>query len=176
MKKIILIFTCLTLVFVLASCKKPNADVPNGMFYEENLAVDYKLYLPEDWVIDRNDGMVSAHVSENDKSNVSVTAFELPREFTTLSEYLEGEYMERFKTNFSGMEIVEDFTETTLDGDDARQIIFKAEVGGITYQFMQILSLHRDGCIYIFTYTSTPDYFNVHKESVDKILSEFKFN
>ncbi|MBR5460444.1 MAG: hypothetical protein IKV53_06210 [Clostridia bacterium] len=176
MKKIALLFIAVILVFSVSSCKKEKSDTPDGMFYEENTAVDYKLYLPEGWIIDRNDGMVSAHVSEEDKTNVSVTAFELPREFTTLTEYLDGEYKTRFQQNFTSMEIVEDFTETELDGNDARRIVFKAEVGGVGYQFMQILTLHRDGCIYILTYTSTPDYFDVHKESIDKIVQEFTFN
>lgn len=176
MKKIVLVLFAIILAVTVSSCKKEESDVPKGMFYEENGAVDYRLCLPDGWIIDRNDGMVSAHASEDDKSNVSVTAFELPRSYTSLAEYLDSEYITYFEKNFSDMQIVEDFTETTFGGNDARRIVFTADVGGIGYQFMQIITLHRNGYIYIFTYTSTPDYYKTHEEEIASIIDAFRFN
>ena len=175
MKKIALVLLSLLMIVTLFSCKKDKSDAPDGMFYEANDAVDYQIFFPEGWSIDRNDGMVSAHVSDSDSSNVSVTAFALPREYTTLDDYLDKEYLDYFSKNFSDMNVIEEFSEIEFAGNDARRLVFSATVGGNSYQFMQIVTLHYDGYLYILTYTSTPGAYNSHMEDVEKIISEFKF-
>lgn len=176
MKRFIsVLFVVLLCLLCLVSCsKKKETDVPDGMVEAENKFVDYRFFYPENWLLDRNDGMISCHVSSDDASNVSVTAFALP-EIKPLEQYLEEEYMTYFKENFTDMQIVEDFTDTTLDTSPAKKIVFTATVGANAYKFSQTLALGRDGYIYIITYTSTPEAFDTHIENVEKIVSEFRF-
>ncbi len=176
MKKFLsILFVTFLCVLCLVSCSKgKDSDTPEGMVEAENKFVDYRFFYPENWLLDRNDGMISCHVSKDDASNVSVTAFALP-EMKPLEDYLKEEYMTYFKANFGDMEIVEDFTDTTLDTCPAKNIVFKATVGEKSYQFSQTIALGRDGYIYIITYTSTPEAFETHVEDVEKIVSEFRF-
>ena len=177
MKRAFFITLMVVMMLFVSSCKKEETGVPDGMFYEKNDAVNYTLYLPEGWIIDRNDGMVSAHADEKDRSNVSVTTFALPREYNlSLSEYINNEYEKYFNSNFVDMEILKDFSDTTLDKRPAKKVVFKASVGNIPYQFMQILTLNTDGYVYVFTYTSTPDAYDTHEEEVNSMLTEFTFN
>ena len=169
---LVLVLMC---VLCLVSCSKGNeTDVPEGMVEAENKFVDYRFFYPENWILDRCDGMISCHVSKDDASNVSVTAF-TPDDMKPLEDYLKEEYMTYFKANFSDMEIIEDFADTTLDNAPAKRIVFKATVGEKAYQFMQCLAYGRDGYIYIVTYTSTPEAYDSHLEDVEKIVSEFRF-
>lgn len=175
MKKLLVLTLISILAFTFVSCQKKDDTIPDGMFYEQNDAVSYKLYLPEGWIVDRNDKMVSAHASEDDRSNVSVTAFSLPRQFIgNLDEYIKSEYRDYLAKNLSGIEFLVDFEVSTLGTLDARRAEFLANVGGIDYRFMQLLTQGPDGYVYIFTYTSTPDAFDSHSEEIQMILDNFK--
>ncbi len=179
-KTLFILVFALVLTVSLVSCsdKKEDDTLPDGMLMTENAAGDYSFFYPEEWIVDRNDGMVMVHVSESDASSVSVSSFAPPREgMTTLEDYLENGYVNHIKDSVANVEIdSENFTAATLSGRDARRIEFSATVGEKDFRFLQVITLNTDGYIYIVTYTSTPDFFETHLENVEKIITEFKFN
>ena len=177
MKKICLILLTIMLVFTVVSCKKNESDTPDGMFLVENDAAYYDLYLPEGWIVDRNDGMISAHVSSTDiGSNISVTSIAVPSGYDNYREYIDKAFTEQYKSTFPDMQIIEEFAETTIGGKSALKTVFTATVGGTEYQFEQVVATGKNLEVFVFTYTSTPELFDTHKADVDKILNELKFH
>lgn len=175
MKKIILISVLILSLCLLASCSNNKApNVPEGMTLSENEAVDYYLYYPEKWTVDRNDGMVSVYVSDKDRSNVSVTAFTAPSNVNNIEDYLNSDYLGYVESNFPELEMITAGEESTLGGVDSRRYVFSANIAGGDYKFMQNIT-YRYGYIYIFTYTSTLDLFDTHIDEVTKIIEEFEF-
>lgn len=72
---------CLILVLsalcgVLASCGK-DAYVPSGYKSLTEAKIGYKVYVPSEWTDDISTGVVTAYVSEKDRSNISFMAFEI---------------------------------------------------------------------------------------------------
>ena len=176
MKKLALILLALMLTLTCISCSKEKTDAPAGMKDVSNGSSEFQLFIPEEWIVDRSDGMISAHVSEKDSTNVSVTAFAFPiNEYNSLEEYLEKEYMTYFENNFSDMVIVEEFTECKVDGRDARSIVFTATVGANEYKFKQIITTSASAYLHIFTYTSSISGFDAHLEDLNNIIKEFRF-
>lgn len=176
MKRLFLV-VLLILAFTLVSCSKEESTMPDGMTYSENGAVDYYFYYPEEWTLDRNDGMVSAYVSEKDHSNVSVTAFTAPQGVNSVDGYIsmgETNYFDHLKENFTDITLLSDGEETTLGEVPARQYVFTATVAGDEYKFRQVVA-YRYGYIYILTYTSTLDAFDLHTDDVNSIIKEFEF-
>ena len=177
MKKLLMLVTAIMLVITMTACGEKDTGLPEGMKLPENDIVDYYFYYPETWSLSRNDGMISAYVSDSDASSVSVTAFNSNQEVTSLDEYLAMDgttYADKLKSTFLDVEILSDGEETKLHDAPARQFVFTANVGGETYKFRQIITFRFD-YIYIMTYTSTLEGFDKHTDEVNKIVKEFKF-
>lgn len=177
MKKLVLIMTAVMLVITFASCSKTESDIPEGMALLDNEAVDYYFYYPQGWVADRNDGMVSAYVSDKDRSNVSVTTFAAAADVTSVDGYLtmgDTTYFDNMRETFPDLEMLSDGEETSLGGVPAKQYVFTATVAGDLYKFRQIIA-YRYGYIYMMTYTSTADGFDAHIDEVNSVVSEFEF-
>lgn len=178
MKKITVVLIALLLLITASSCsKKEEGDIPEGMVALENDVTDFTLYYPEEWSVDRNDGMVSVYVSDKDRSNVSVTTFAASAEVTSVDAYLnmgDTTYFDHMKETFPDLEMLADGEETTLDGVPARQYVFTATVAGDAYKFKQVITYYY-GYIYMLTYTSTTDGFDSHVDEVNSIISEFSF-
>ena len=164
----------LMLVFLTACAKEKNPDIPEGMTVSENEAVDYFLYYPEEWKINRNDGMVSVYASDNDRSNVSVTGFTAPADVSNVEDYLNNDYLGYVESNFPELEMLTSGEVSTLGGVDSRKYVFTANIAGGDYKFMQNIT-YRYGYIYIFTYTSSADMFDTHIDNVNKMAEAFEF-
>ena len=177
MKKFSVFFVIILCVLLLVSCSKEETDIPEGMAVLNGEAVEFNFYYPEDWLVDRNDGMVSVYASEKDRSNVSVTTFTASGDVTGVEGFLtmgDTTYFDNMRATFPDLEMLTDGEETSLDGVPAKQFVFTATVAGESYKFRQIIS-YRYGYIYILTYTSTAEGFDSHTDEVNSIISEFKF-
>lgn len=163
------------MIFALVSCgPKKDPDIPEGMTLSENEAVDFYLYYPEEWIVDRNDGMVSVRVSDKDRSNVSVTAFTAPSDVQNIEGYIKDEYIGLVEKNFTDLELLSDGEVATLGGVESRKFVYTATVAGESYKFLQNIT-YRYGYIYILTYTSTAEGFDSHIDEVNEIIDAFEF-
>lgn len=175
MKKFIALIALVLALACFVSCaKEKDPSIPEGMTVSENDAVDYYLYYPEEWTVDRNDGMVSVYVSDTDRSNVSVTAFTAPADVSNIEDYLNNDYLGYVESNFPELEMLTSAEIATLGGVDSRRYVFTANIAGADYKFMQNIT-YRYGYIYIFTYTSTVELFDKHIDDVTKMAQEFEF-
>ena len=160
----------LMLCTLLTSCKK-DTTVPDGMkLASTNEAATYCLYVPKDWVVDITTAATSAHVSESDKSNVSVMAWSLPNTDDTVDDWYEIA-SEELSVSFTDFEEIS-ATETTMGGVYAKDITYTAKLGGEARKYRQVGAV-KSGVVYVLTYSTTPDLFDKYLDDVDDIIAEF---
>lgn len=176
MKKIIsLIITLVLALSLLCGCTN-SGYAPDGMkVLESSDKLDYNIYIPAGWVQDLSTGVVSAYVSSNDLSNISMTQFNL-EELKKLDEYV-SDYIKELEENLQEFKLEEGYPEkgkTLLGGVEAAKIEYTAKLVGKEYKFMQIICV-RGGTIYYFTYTALSEAYDSHIEAVQQILDNFAF-
>ena len=175
-KRVLALVIFVVLVFSLVSCTK-DAYAPVGMKRITNKdIVDYTMYVPVEWTEDISTGIVTAYYSEKDRSNISVMAFDLDGDNLnmTVDEYWT-DYKEDFIATFSDLAFEAEGEATLVDKIAAKKYVYTATVTGVQYKFMQVVTI-TNGTVYVFTYTSTPDYYDSHLEDVNEILSYIEFN
>ncbi len=170
MKKILTLALSLLLALTaLVGCNAPEADVPEGMKNAALDGVEYALFVPENWVINKNSGVSGAYVSAYDKSNVSVNSY-LPSTAMTIEDYW-AFCAASYEKEFDSFAQVENGV-TTMAGVNAPYYVYTATIGGVEYKFLQAITATGD-MFYTLTYTATPDTYDTHLESVMKIIEEF---
>jgi len=169
-----LILATVMLTLSFTACKKEEGDAPNGMMTLSNELVDYNLYVPSGWVADTSTRFISAYVSDIDRTNISMEAFELESSETTLASFWEG-YKADFEATFSEMEYAVEGETMLLGGVPANRYVYTATVTGVQYKFMQVVAI-KGLTVYIFTYTAKPDKYDEHLQAVDAILEYFTFD
>lgn len=192
--KILLIVGLIALLLI--SCAEKDNWIPKGMKEASTEAVDYTIYVPDNWTVDVSTGMISAYVSEQDRSNITMIAFNLENDDSemTVDEYWE-KYESEMLMTFPDMEYIDEMKNDTADetastaaitgngvtptsmllgGLGANKYIYTATVTDAKYKYMQVICI-RGGIAYMFTYTSIPDNFDTHLEEVDRILETFSF-
>ena len=154
---------------VLVSCKK-DTTVPDGMKLASGDAASYYLYIPEDWVVDLATAATTAHVSQTDRSNISVSAWSLENADDTVDVWYDTA-VEELKVSHTDFEEVS-VTENTLSGVYAKDYVFTAKLGGEARQYRQVAAV-RSGVVYVLTYSTTPELFEEYLDEVDSIIAEF---
>jgi len=175
-KRLFLLLLALTLT-LLCACSKQDPSAPAGMkALESEMDLDYILYVPEDWIQDKDTGIVSAFRGMGDTSNVSMTAATLSRDdFGLTAEAYFERYKADFEKTFADMTLDEGSPENMLlGGVAAMKVSFKAAVTDIPYHFMQVICIH-NGTVYTFTYTAHESLYSQHLEDVDMMLQNFVF-
>lgn len=167
----------LTVIFSLSafvSCKKAdNIDTPYGMkLASDPSVVDYYLFVPTDWTIELSTGGTSAYYSTDDPSSVTVAVYGLSKDINDAQSYWEF-FAQQFENVFGDPTDTEE-SNLLLDGKEAMQYVFAAELGTTAYKFRQIVCT-RNGMSYILTYASTIENFDRHADEVQEIVAQFKF-
>ncbi len=176
MKKIVSLVLTLVLALSLFCGCTSSGPAPDGMkVLESSDRLDYNIYIPAGWVQDLSTGAVSAYVSSNDLSNISMTQFNL-EELKKLDEYVSN-YVTELEENLQEFKLEEGYPEkgkTLLDGVEAAKIEYTAKLVGNEYKYMQIICI-KGGTIYFFTYTALAEAYDSHLEAVQQILDNFAF-
>jgi len=164
----------LVVLFVLPACSAGQADAPSGMKRLSNDFVDYNMFIPEAWTIitDENTGYLSAYFNERDRSNITVTAFEVTKTYASLDEFW-ADYEAEFQSTFSDMEYLRN-ERILLDQHEAKAVEYTATVTGMPYKYMQIVCV-RGTTAYLITYTAAEDNYDDHIETVWAVINEFSF-
>lgn len=155
----------------LTSCSAPAADAPEGMQLASLDGVEYALYVPESWTVNKNSGVSGAYVSAYDKSNVSLISY-LPTSAMTTEQYW-AMCEESYRAEFENYAAVESGT-ATMGGMTVPYYVYTATIGGENYQFLQAIG-GNGGMFYNLTYTATADQYDTHIEEVMKIIEAFTF-
>lgn len=169
-------FTLLTVIALAAaaliSCEK--SDVPDGMKLASGEAVSYSLFVPEDWTLDLQTGITSAHATEGAPVSVSVTSYDLKNTDSTPDEWWEINVSD-LKAAFTDFTEVTTGAATVLDGINAKEYVYTAKLGGAEYTYHQVACVRDGGIVYIITYTATSDTYESNLETFNKITSNFRF-
>ena len=154
-----------------------DKKTPEGMRIASSDIVEYRLYVPENWVCNPNSGASEAYHPET-MANVTVTSFSPTDEVKgkTLSEYADYCVAEYEKT-VGGFDLVEKVaSDVKVAGKDAMLITFTAEYEGVSYKLRQIVFHAREYDLYYsITYTATSDSFDAHLDDLSAMISAFCF-
>lgn len=164
------LFACLSLFTACGEKEGPKA--PDGMKLASGENVDYYLYVPETWKVDRSDLYTSAYFSSGDATSISATAYGVGGEVAELDSWWKG-FCEEMKSVYGEVTEVET-KKAKLDGVAGKEYTFTAKLGEEQYNYI-VTAVVKDYYVYYITYTSTPDYYEDHLEELSKVVESFKF-
>ena len=181
MKKIISLLLVLSvLMFAFSACGEDDTGIPAGMKLVENDKVTYKLFVPENWVVNITDGVSGAYVAK-DNSNISLMIMTTSQNYQSLENFCQ-KYYKDMEATFKNVSEREEYTENQKFGQlPALKYVFTigaeasdTEPNAIQYKYMQIFALDQSSNqVYIFTYTALAENFSTHLDDVNSIAAEF---
>ncbi len=161
----------------------PNTEgAPTGMQQISNDAIhEFRFYVPLSWVADMQTGYVSAYVSAEDRTNVSLFAQYPPSGVADVEDYFATMEDER-KSMLSDYKLLsggknEDGTykdPVAVAGGKGARYVYEGVNGGVAYRVMQVFFV-RSAYIYTFTYTATAEGYDAHLSAVENILATITF-
>lgn len=175
----LLVAVCaVTSALMLVGCSKnSDSEAPSGTVNIASDNASYSFYVPTTWKYTKGD-TPSAYYSNNDASNVSLMTFSVTHSDYTVDEWWES-FTADFESVYEGYELISS-EETIFGGSAAVKKIFKGTLGDTEYKFEQVSAMKTETLsapqVFVFTYTSVPDYFDLHTADVDNIIANFKFN
>ncbi len=162
---------------LLCSCGNNNSEVPSGMKLLDSDFVNYKFYIPEDWIPDISTGILTAKT--NDNSNVSMQTMAPSGSYKNADEYFRTDYYAKVQSTFKNTALIEEECSTENQRFGKQQIgcvkyVYTVESDGVTYKILQYFTLN-GGYLYIFTYTAAESVFSEHLEEVSSMVQNFVF-
>ncbi len=173
MKKItaaVLAIITLMTVVLLAGCKTSATEVPSGMKIVSSDAEAFYLFVPMTWVTNTSSGAASAYYSDKDRSNVSMTCM-VSEDVTTVDVK---KCQAELAALFDSYTPVGEVTDAVIGERNGKCFEYTAKIGETEYKYRQIVVIYKN-LFYVFTYTSTPDGFDLHTADVDNIVSKIRF-
>ena len=170
--KIALVIVLLMFAAAFASCGNSNDPYapPTGMISATDEKADFCLYVPDEWQIDYSTAAAGAYFSASDPSSVSVMAWDLEYTDTTIDDW--------WATNVDEVNVV--FDNFTLESEEnitlsevyGKKYTYTASLGNFNYKIMQAACI-KGSSVYLFTYTSIPENYDLHTEEVAQMLQHF---
>ena len=142
---------------------------------------EFRFYAPLSWVADMQTGYVSAYVSAEDRTNVSLVAHYPPSGVADVDAYFATMEDER-KSLLSDYTLLsggknEDGTykdPVAVAGGKGARYVYEGTNGGVTYRVMQVFFV-RSAYIYTFTYTATAELYETHLAEAEAVLAAITF-
>lgn len=175
MKKILTVLLLCVMLFGMVSCK--DEGVPDGMKLASNTdIVLYSLFVPEDWIIDEQSAMTMAHVSDSNKSSVSVMQWNMSQDSTTVDEWWTNYHKKELSASFPSFTVLEEGTETIVDSRPAKSYTYTITFSETVYKYY-VIGVLDQGSVHVITYTSTEELYEEALTVVkDEIVANFRFN
>lgn len=178
MKKISVISFILALVMciaVFAGCskkKEQEIDTPDGMILASGDKVDYYMFVPETWKVDKSDLYTAAYFSHGDATSISTTAYGINADIEKVDDWWKL-FEEEMKSVYTDVSKVKK-SDAKIDGIKGKEYSFTAKLAEQEYNFI-ITAVLKDYYIYYITYTSTPEYNEDHLEERTEVIEAFEF-
>lgn len=190
LKRAISLFTAVAMsAALLTSCGKGDVEIPDGMKLVESEFVDYRFFVPNDWITDITTGVLTAKTGDN--SNVSIQTMNPSGSYKSADDYFRNDYFAKVQSTFQNVVLIEEecSTENQKFGKSEEpcvKYVYTVESDGATYKLLQYFTYY-SGYLYIFTYTAQIsetdangnvkelDYFADHLEEVSEIVKNFVF-
>ncbi len=188
MKRIICLALVLISIFTLTACSREKGKAPAGSKNAASNIADFYLYVPKDWTVNtrENDLMASARVSDSDSSNITMVGFAdggneydsidsywdynksgIERMFDTVTDEESGETKSSFTLITDGEEII-------IDKNGAKKYEYSGTLEGVDFSYMQVI-IKKENVFYTLTFTSTPELYAKHKDTVNAIIDYIEF-
>lgn len=151
-----------------------DVAAPEGMKLVSDNEVAYRFYAPEAWIRDTRNGQNLVYFSEEDRSNVSMLAYDMEDFATYTVETYWKECQERYAATMENFTVLSE-TATTLDGGARQAMVYEYTytLGGVQYQARQTVCMV--GMIYTMTYTALPEHYDAHMDDVLKMEQAIHF-
>ena len=188
------VLLAVAVIVTAASCGR-DAYVPVGFQRISPDNADYRFYVPDSWTNVNDGNICAAYVSDTDRSSVTFTGFEInkavffaeigsPSDTSAGTEAVTGstsekklvtadDYWEYYENELLGTlgspEYIEKGANILVSGRESKRYDYKATVSGIVYRFTQTVTVV-NGTVFIMTFTTTPELFEDHSETVDSII------
>ncbi len=188
-KSIALLLVCTALLLALASCtvEKAYPGAPEGMRPCNDGSEGVILYVPTSWSVDYSTGIPTAYFSSTDSTMINMVT--VPKETLgqkTIGEYF-SEYEESFKSTVKNFKLIPHTKEIPYEELENKNYGFKmyayiytfdvkkSASKSVSYKFSQTLfKTDEDSDLYIITYGTTADKFDIHFEDLGKVLAKIK--
>ena len=192
--RLIAVLLCTVMLMATASCAKTSEEIPDGMQIASCAGADYRLFVPTSWVPNTAYGVSGAYRSLDTQSTVSVMTYDVQL-------YMEEMAADGVNTEESGARMewfwksqclkpvecralnqavtvdADACISTSLDGANARQYCYHGVIKGAEQTelfFLQVVA-ERNSRFYVFTFTATPEMFDLYRTEVEQMLSYFVF-
>ena len=163
--------------FVFCEKSDPNGEeitdkkTPDGMKIASADQLEYRLYVPKNWICDPAGGRSEAYYPESQKSNISVSSYS-PEESMSVQEYFE-QCEKDYKISLPEYKRLSE-QERTVAERKAFSYTYRCVVEGVEFRIMQTVFTYNE-IIYSITYTALDDTFDTHMEDVEAMLTAFRF-
>ena len=181
MKKIFCLILAMLSLFALVSCSGSD-EAPDGYKLASNAdACKYSLFVPENWVTSEGENKTNftmATVANTDACNVSFSLINDVEAGDSIDAFWEKQVAEYTKL-FSDFSALSEKEQVTIGGSVGYRYITTASYGGKTYKFMQVFVPKNEiftAELYAFTYTAEVSHYDTHLETVNQIISYFKWD
>jgi hypothetical protein len=152
--------------------KNNNHETIDGWQLASNLKYEFSFYVPKSWTVDKTSEIpfASCSAGEGDGSNVTMMSYVLKTPMTS-KEYWD----------VANKELIYDYSviatdETvTLGGLSAYGVEYELNAITAVYHVKQVFCA-TSNMVYVFTYTSTDDFYETHLNSVNEMLKMFTFD
>lgn len=155
----------------LASCGE-KAEHP-GYKLARGDADDFDFYVPQSWTVSMTEGTVAAYCSPADPSSISLMPGELEHADSTPDDWWAA-YESEFSSIYTDYSLIE-AKDDSLGGCAARTFVFSGKLLDNEYHF-EITAAVRSGRIYMLTFTSTPDKYENHADTLADVKEFVKFH
>lgn len=155
-----------------------DKNTPEGMkLASDKKVVLYSLYVPKSWIIDESGAMTLAHVSDTNKSSISVMQWNQTEDTKTIDLWWENVHKAELSLSFDSFTVIEEGTPITIDEKEAKAYTYTVTtISGNVYKYF-VVAVIDQGSIHAITYTSTEALYDETLTVVkEQILPNFKFN
>ncbi len=178
MKKLLTLFSIIFVLLFLFSCQ--NSDVPRGMkLASDTSKVHYSLYVPKSWIIDSMDNISACHVSDRDRTSISIKKTSYSDEAVWWNDYKNA-----VTSTFDDFALLTDGEDIVISALNAKKYVFTCSFHGESFYKYEIISVQNSDSVYEISikyqgltkdgninYTDTQ-----HADTIKSILNNFKFN
>lgn len=148
-----------------------DKKTPDGMKIASADSVEYRLYVPVEWVCSSESGTSEAYFPESGKPNVTVSSYS-PDGTVSIEDYFD-DCEKQYKDTFDEYSLLAS-EEREVGGRRAVSYTYSVSAGGARVHIMQTVFTYRD-LIYSFTYTALSESFDAHLDDVENMLDAFTF-
>ncbi|MBR2025182.1 MAG: hypothetical protein IKA02_05190, partial [Clostridia bacterium] len=178
MKKTLIILSLILMLVFICSCQ--NGDVPSGMkLASDTSKVQYSLYVPKSWVIDSMDTISSCHVSDSDRTGITVKKTSYKDENLWWNDYKTA-----ISTTFDDFTLITENEDVVISKFNGKKFVFTCSFHGESFHKYEVIAIKNSDYVYeisikyqgvtkngVINYSDTN-----HADTMKKILDNFKFN